>query len=166
MTAVTPEKRLAASGLTLPQAPKPKGHYAPYSCLVAGDVKHVSISGQTCRIDGVALQGVCSERSDLETPRAAARVAMLNTLAALNLACEGQLGQVMHLVRLRGFIRSDESFTAHTAVLNAASEILAIAFPSLPLPARTAVGVSSLPDKAWVELELDVHIKTDTAPVS
>jgi enamine deaminase RidA (YjgF/YER057c/UK114 family) len=87
---------------------------------------------------------------------------MLNTLAALNLACEGQLGQVMHLVRLRGFIRSDESFTAHTAVLDAASEILAIAFPDLPLPARTAVGVSSLPDKAWVELELDVHIKTNT----
>jgi len=165
MTAVTPEQRLAASGFDLPNPPKPKGHYAPYSCIASDAIRLVSISGQTCRIDGVAMQGICSEQADLEGPRTAARVAMLNTLAALKLACEDQLGQVKHLVRLRGFVRSDESFTAHTAVLDAASEILAIAFPDLPLPARTAVGVSSLPDKAWIELELDVHTQSDGNPL-
>ncbi|WP_447650534.1 RidA family protein [Pseudomonas abietaniphila] len=165
MTAVTPEQRLAASGFDLPKAPKPKGHYAPYSCVVSSGIKLVSISGQTCRIDGVAMQGICTEQVDLEKPRVAARVAMLNTLAALKLACEDELGQVTHLARLRGFVRSNDGFTAHTAVLDAASEILAIAFPGLSLPARTAVGVSSLPDRAWVELELDVHTLPDSSPM-
>jgi enamine deaminase RidA (YjgF/YER057c/UK114 family) len=165
MTAHAPEERLSALGLDLPNAPRPKGHYAPYSCIGSGATTLVSISGQTCRIDGVAMQGRCTEQGDLESPRTAARVAMLNTLAALKVACNDQLGQVKHLDRLRGFIRSDQSFTAHTMVLDAASEILAIAFPHLSLPARTAVGVSSLPDKAWIELELDVHIQPNDGPL-
>jgi len=158
MTAITPEKRLETSGLILPPPPRPKGHYAPYAIAAAGAFVQVSISGQTCRIDGVAMQGICQESDDLERPRLAAQVAMLNALAALRVACDGQLNRVQTITRLRGFIRSHSSFGAHTAVLNAASDVLAKAWPDLPLPARTAVGVSSLPDGALIELELEVLI--------
>lgn len=136
--------------LKLPPAPVPRGGYAPF-CQAGG---WVAISGQTCRIDGIAMSGVCNAATDLALPQEAARVAMLNALAALKAACGGDLGRVRQVLQLRGFVRSGADFARHTAVLDAASEVLRLAFPQQALPARTAVGVPSLPDGAWVELEL------------
>lgn len=81
---------------------------------------------------------------------------MLNCLAALSYTCDSDLTRITHIVRLRGFVRSTENFTRHTSVVDAASYVLYTAFPSLTLPARTAVGVNSLPDCAWIEIEMDV----------
>ncbi len=157
----SPEQRLAAAGLPLPPAPQPRGSYAP--CHVhdaAPGQRWVAVSGQTSRIDGKPLAGLCEADADLEPARHAARVAMLNALAALRTACGGGgLAQVQHVVRLHGFVRSGAGFGAHPRVLDAASEVLAIAFPQHALPARSAVGVASLPDGVWVELEIDAVLK-------
>lgn len=115
----------------------------------------VAVSGQTSRIAGQALAGICASDADLQPARHAATVAMLNALAALRTACGGELARVQHVVRLRGFVRSAPDFGAHPRVLDAASDVLAIAFPHLALPARSALGVASLPDGVWVELEID-----------
>lgn len=137
-------------GLDLPPAPVPRGSYAPF-CTAGG---WVAISGQTCRVNGIAMAGVCDSDTDLALPQQAARVAMRNTLAALQAACGGDLGRVRQVLQLRGFVRSSADFGRHTAVLDAASELLRSVFPTQALPARTAVGVASLPDGAWIELEL------------
>lgn len=160
MNRPTPEERLAAAGLVLPPAPPPRGSYAPcHVHEVAPGQRWVAVSGQTSRIDGKPLAGLCEADADLEPARHAARVAMLNSLAALRTACGGGLAQVQHVVRLRGFVRSTPGFGAHPRVLDAASEVLAIAFPQHALPARSAVGVASLPDGVWVELEIDAVLK-------
>src|SRR5690606_29471583 len=58
MSVVTPEQRLAAAGHRLPATPQPRGHYAPSHLLALPDGSHqLSVSGQTCRIDGVAVAG-------------------------------------------------------------------------------------------------------------
>ncbi|MES2186710.1 MAG: RidA family protein [Pseudomonadota bacterium] len=124
----------------------------------------ITVSGQTCRIDGVALAGTCAPGESLEPARAAARVAMRNALAAVAAACGGALPARLHVLRLRGFIRATPDFGAHTAVLDAASELLRSAWPDAPLPARTAVGVSSLPDGAFIEIELDALWQPPPAP--
>jgi enamine deaminase RidA (YjgF/YER057c/UK114 family) len=156
VSAASPEARLLAAGLALPAAPQPRGHYAPICCSPPlGALRMVMVSGQTCRVDGRALAGLCDAGSDLEAPRHAARVAMLNCIAALRAACDGELSRVQQVLRVRGFVRAAGAFTEHTAVLDAASELLAIAFPEQPLPARTAVGASSLPGGAWIEIEMD-----------
>ncbi|WP_232834400.1 RidA family protein [Rhodoferax ferrireducens] len=158
MNALSLEEFLVQHGLELPPAPHARGAYAPF-CEVALGTKHVVfVSGQTCRIGGKALQGISEGVENLEEARNAARVAMLNCLAALRMAAGGVLSPSCQVVRLRGFIRSGSNFTGHTAVLDAASELLQIVFPGHPLPARTAVGVSSLPDSAWIEIELDAVI--------
>ncbi|MGO4329090.1 RidA family protein [Cupriavidus sp. 2TAF22] len=154
MTTLTPEARLAAAGHVLPPAPQPRGAYAPFN--VAGD--WIGISGQTSRRDGVAMAGMCRADADVEPARQAAQVAMLNALAALRAACGGGLERVVQVTRLRGFIRSGTDFTRHTAVLDAASDVLSHAFPEHALPARTAVGVASLPDQAWIEIELEARL--------
>lgn len=156
MTMSTPELRLVAAGYTLPSPPQPRGAYAPVQILSLDDHMHlVSASGQTCRVDGVPITGTCASGDSLEPARSAARVAMLNLLAAIAAAHGGQLPPELRVKRMRGFVRATSDFTAHTAVLDAASELLTVVWPDAPIPARTAVGVSSLPGGALVEIELD-----------
>jgi enamine deaminase RidA (YjgF/YER057c/UK114 family) len=159
MNPQSPEERLAAEGFVLPAPPQPRGAYAP-SCRISIDgLRLVSVSGQTCRVEGRAIAGLCDAATDLEAPRQAARVAMVNALAALGTACDGDLSRVQQVIRLRGFIRSTADFTRHPAVLDAASDLLRLAFPDQALPARTAVGASSLPDGAWIEIELEALVR-------
>lgn len=155
---ITPEERLAAAGLVLPPAPQPRGSYAPCHMHELANLRWVAVSGQTSRIAGQPLAGICESDADLKPARHAATVAMLNTLAALRMSCGGELARVRHVVRLRGFVRSAPGFGAHPRVLDAASDVLAIAFPQHALPARSALGVASLPDGVWVELEVDAVV--------
>ncbi|RZT42132.1 RidA family protein [Cupriavidus agavae] len=158
MTASTPEARLAAAGFILPEVSRPQGSYAPYCAVQVDGSRWVSIAGQVCRRQGIAMAGQCQSDDDLEPARRAAEVSMLNALAALRGACDGQLSRVVQLVRLRGFIRAAPEFTRHPAVLDAASAVLRTAFPDQPLPARSALGVASLPDLAWTEIEIDAVV--------
>lgn len=160
MSAASPEARLLAAGLALPAAPQPRGSYAPFCCSPPlGMLRIVMVSGQTCRVDGRALAGICDAGGDLAPARHAARIAMLNCIAALRAACDGDLSRVHQVLRVRGFVRAASAFTEHTAVLDAASELLAIAFPEQALPARTAVGAGSLPGGAWIEIEMDALMR-------
>ena len=160
MSATTPEQRLAAAGYALPTPPKPRGAYAPFHLQVMSPgSRWLTVSGQTCRIGGVAVAGCCATSDSLEPARAAAKVAMLNVLAAVAAACGGMLPTCLDVCRVRGFIRSTAEFTAHTAVLDAASDILRTAWPDAISPARTAVGVASLPDGAFIEIEMEAVLQ-------
>ncbi|QIL74272.1 RidA family protein (plasmid) [Diaphorobacter sp. HDW4B] len=154
-------ERLNAMGLQLPAAPKPQALYAPWSMHpldANGSSSLVVLSGQTCRRNGVPMVGTCRTESDVAPAREAAQIAALNALALLHAACEGRLERVKRLLRLRGFVASSADFALHSQVLDGSSELLKVAFPDLPLPARTAVGVSSLPSGCWVEVELEAVI--------
>ena len=159
----SPESRLAAAGFALPASPVPRGTYSPWHASPLGDATLVHVSGQTCRVNGVALQGICRGSGDVAPARAAAQVALLNGLAALRGAA-GELARVSHLLRVRGFLRTDSAFGDHPRVLDAATELLRVAFPDLTLPARTAVGVTSLPDQAWIEIELEALLAPSAGP--
>jgi enamine deaminase RidA (YjgF/YER057c/UK114 family) len=115
----------------------------------------LAFSGQTCRVEGVAVAGTCAPGQSLAPARAAAEIAMLNLLAAVASACGGNLPARLDVCRIRGFVRSTADFTAHSAVLDAASDILHTAWPDAARPARTVVGVASLPDGAFIEIEMD-----------
>lgn len=165
MSLPTPEARLAAAGHRLPAPPQPRGSYAPFHLqALAGGQRLLTVSGQTCRVDGVALAGVCTPGASLEPAQDAARVAMRNVLAAVAAATGGALPARLDVLRVRGFVRSTADFGAHTAVLDAASAVLGIAWPDAALPARTAVGVGSLPDGAFIEIELDALLPASPDP--
>ncbi|MFM9927357.1 RidA family protein [Variovorax sp. H27-G14] len=159
MSAATPEQRLRAAGFVLPPAPTPKGNYAPACAVPLGDGRQwVHVSGQTCRIDGRALAGCCRDAHDMLAAAHAAEVAALNALSALASAAGG-LSNVEQIVRVRGFVNAEAGFGRHSAVLDGASNVLGVAFDAHPPPARSAVGVSSLPDGAWVEIELEAVLR-------
>lgn len=146
---MTPLDTLQQLGLTLPASPKPQGWYVPV--VRSGDL--VFVSGQLPMEEGgVKHRGTVGEEVSLETAREAARLCLLNILAAL----EGNgvpLASVRRVVKLTGFVQSDAGFHDQPKVLNAASELLTDIFGDAGRHARAAVGVNALPLDASVEIE-------------
>lgn len=101
---------------------------------------------------GVKYRGTVGEGVSLETAREAARLCLLNILAAL----EGNgvpLASVRRVVKLTGFVQSAAHFHDQPQVLNAASELLTDIFGDAGRHARAALGVNTLPLDATVEIE-------------
>lgn len=148
------ESRLAAAGWRLPAAPVPRGTYAPYHLAALSGATLICVSGQASRRDGTPIVGTCRPDADLDAARAACAHAALSALSALREASGGNLDRVRAIVQLRGYLRSDAEFEHHSAVLDGASQVLEAAFPHMPRPARSAVGVTSLPGRSWAEIEI------------
>jgi enamine deaminase RidA (YjgF/YER057c/UK114 family) len=133
--------------LRLPDVLPAKGAYL--SAKRAGGL--LFVSGHTGRtVDEPALIGVAGDDVDLDQARESARRAALNLLAAAAAAVD--LSQ-WSLLQLRGYVRAVPTFTEHPAVIDAASALIVEALGQASQHARAAVGVSSLPGGAVVELE-------------
>lgn len=84
----------------------------------------------------------------------------ISALASLH-AELGSLDRVRRIVSLRGVVNAAPSFTGHTQVIDAASEVFIELFGDRGRHARLAVGVSSLPANLALEIELLVEIDHD-----
>jgi enamine deaminase RidA (YjgF/YER057c/UK114 family) len=62
---------------------------------------------------------------------------------------------------MTGYIAAGSEFTNHPLVMNGASEVLVSYFGEHGRPVRAAVGVSSLPDGAPVEISLIASRRSD-----
>ncbi len=144
------DAKLAELGITLPTPAAPVANYVPF--VRTGDL--VVISGQLPMQDGkLAVTGKVGEGVTLEQGAAAARLAVINLIAQLKVACGGDLDRVQQVVRLGGFIASPASFTQHAPVMNGASDLAVAVFGDAGRHARTTIGVPSLPMDAAVEVE-------------
>lgn len=150
----TPEERLAALGLTLPEVVPPLAAYVP--AVRTGSL--VFTAGQLPARDGqmLATGKLGAEVSD-EQGYECARQCALNALAAV--AAEvGGLSAVKRVVKAVVFVASTPEFTAQPKVANGASELLGEVFGEAGRHARSAVGVASLPLDVPVEVELVVEV--------
>ena len=149
LSIMNPLEKIRSLGLDLPASPKPQGWYVP----VARSGALAFVSGQLPMRDGaVAVKGIVGEGVSLEDARAAARLCLLNILAAL----EGNgvsLASVHRVIKLTGYVQSAPDFHDQPKVLNAASELLTEIFGDAGRHARAAVGVNALPLNAAVEIE-------------
>ncbi|MEM6648959.1 MAG: RidA family protein [Pseudomonadota bacterium] len=145
----TIESRLADIGLTLPEAAAPVASYVSYT--IAGGL--VYVSGQLPFKDGGVVTGLLGENMDVEAGNAAAQICALGLLAQVKAACEGDLDQVDRCIKLGGFVASTPQFKDHPKVVNGASDLMITALGDAGRHARAAVGVSSLPLGAAVEVD-------------
>ncbi|MDF1586878.1 RidA family protein [Marinimicrococcus flavescens] len=144
------EERLAALGLSLPEAAAPAANYVPFT--VSGRIVH--ISGQLPMRDGkVAVTGKLGAGVSLEQGQEAARLCALNLLAQLRRACDGDLSRVKACLKLGGFVACDPSFTDQPKTINGASDLMVAVLGDAGRHARFAVGVASLPFDAAVEVD-------------
>jgi enamine deaminase RidA (YjgF/YER057c/UK114 family) len=150
----TPEDRLAALGLSLPDVTAPVAAYVP--AVRSGAL--VWTAGQLPFVGGkLDVTGKVGAEVDADTARDLARVCALNALAAIR-AEVGDLGAVRRVVKVVGFVASDPSFHGQPAVVNGASELLGEVFGDAGRHARSAVGVAVLPLDAPVEVEVVVEV--------
>jgi enamine deaminase RidA (YjgF/YER057c/UK114 family) len=141
--------RLQSLGLQLLPVPRPIGNFRNF--IRTGSL--VFISGQGPReADGRLYQGKVG--SDVSTAAAYehARLTGLNVLSVLADAV-GDLGRVSQVVKLLGLVNATDDFASHPDVINGCSDLFTAVFGEIGQHARSAIGVSSLPNNITVEIE-------------
>jgi enamine deaminase RidA (YjgF/YER057c/UK114 family) len=150
----TPEERIQALGLILPEVPTPVAAYIP--ALRSGH--QVFTSGQLPMRHGQLMStGKVGGQVDLAQAVKCAEQCALNALAAVR-AEAGQLSAVKRIVKVVVFVASTADFTAQPQVANGVSELLGEVFGDIGRHTRSAVGVSVLPLDAPVEVEMIVEV--------
>src|ERR1700684_3531812 len=153
----SPEERLAALGLTLPEVTTPLAAYVP--AVKSGGF--VYTSGQLPFVDG-KLRATGKVGADVSAEDAAvlARICALNALAAAA-SVAGGLSGIRRIVKVTGFVASAPDFTAQAQVINGASVLLIEVFGEAGRHARSAVGMAVLPLDTPVEGELVAELAGD-----
>lgn len=149
------EARLKELNITLPEPTRPAGKYVP--AVQSGNL--LFVSGQTSTIGGKPIaQGKLGREISIEVGQEAARVAVLNCLAAVR-DVVGTLDKVTRVVKLNGSIASSAEFNSQPLVMNGASELIYEIFGEAGLHARAAIGVAELPWNVPVEIEMIVEVQ-------
>lgn len=154
-TKTTPEERLAALGLSLPQAPVPVANYVPFRR--AGDLLYLSGQGPK-RADGTYRRGRLGRDISIEDAYAEARLTGMNLLAVAKQAV-GELSRIEAVVKLLGMVNAEPDFTDHPKVINGCSDLLVDVLGEAGRHARSAVGMGSLPNGMAVEVEAILLVK-------
>ena len=134
----------------LPTPPRPQGNYRP--AVAAGGL--VLTAGMTPRVEGVLQHvGQVGGEVGLGDAEAAAGIAAANAVSAVAdlLGTAEAIGQVL---RMTVYVNAVPGFTGHTAVADGASRRLVELLGTRGVAVRSAIGVSSLPGGACVEVEL------------
>lgn len=149
------ENRVQELGLSIPAPAKPVAAYLP--AVKSGSL--VFVSGQLPMKDGLLqYTGILGKDISIEQGYDAARICALNCLGAVK-ALVGSLDDVIRIVKVTGFVASTHEFNDHPKVVNGASELMQQIFGEQGMHARAAVGMSSLPLGAPVEVEMIVEVR-------
>ena len=147
---------LAALGLALPPIPKPVGNFRNY--IRTGSL--IFISGQGPReADGSMHQGKVGKDVAPEVAYDHARLTGLNILSVLADAT-GDLDRVVQVVKVLGFVNAVDTVAAHPDIINGCSDLFTEVFRDQGRHARSAIGVSSLPNNITVEIEAIFELRT------
>ena len=148
------EEKLQSLNISLPTPPKPAGSYIP----VVVSKSWAFVSGQIHIKDGkVAFIGKVPTSQSIENAQKAAKLCAINALAQLK-AELGNLDNIKKIIKISGFVNSEQNFSEHPKVINAASDFLYDVFGEKGKHSRIAIGVNSLPLDSTVELDMIVEI--------
>jgi enamine deaminase RidA (YjgF/YER057c/UK114 family) len=144
------EARLRELGIELPMASQAGANYVPF--VRSGNL--VFVTGQLSQWNGQRrFVGKLGREFDVLEGQLAARLCVLNLLAHLREALEGDLDRLARTVRLAGYVNSMPSFHEQAQVMNGASDLFVELFGEAGRHTRIAVGVSALPYDVAVEVE-------------
>lgn len=132
------------------QLPSPFPALGSYN-LVTTAGEQIFVSGLGPIKDGQPVSGIVGGDMTLGDAQDAARLTMLLILASL----EQRLGldNIARCLRLTVYVRAEASFKDHPKVADGASDLLRDLFGRKLLPARSAIGVLSLPMGIPVEID-------------
>lgn len=134
----------------LPAPPRAQGRYQPACATEA----LVMTAGMTPRVDGVLQHvGRVGGEVSIEAAREAAAIAASNAVSAVA-ELLGSMDRIDRALRMTVYVNAVPGFSEHSTVADGASERLFELLGDRGAVVRSAVGVSSLPGGACVEVEL------------
>ena len=144
------DDNLKKLNIHLPKAPDPVGAYVAYK--KSGNL--LFISGQL-PIDGTGnfIKGKIGKDLSLEDGQRASKLCVINILAQVKKALNGDLNKVKNCIKITGFVNSTDDFKDQPKVINPASETLSAVFGDNGKHARAAISSNSLPLGAAVEID-------------
>ncbi|MDW7675551.1 MAG: RidA family protein [Bacillota bacterium] len=155
MLTLSIEEKLAELGIDIPEVPTPVAAYVP--AIQIGDL--IYTSGQIPFVKGeLKYKGKVGVDLSVEEAYEAAKACAINCIAAVKSIIE-DLDEIEQIVKVTGYVNCSPDFAMQPQVVNGASEILGQLFEEAGKHARAAVGVSSLPLNAAVEVDMIVKIK-------
>ncbi len=149
MNEATVEQRLADLGHQLPPVSPPVGSYV--KGVVVGNLLFLSGNGPD-QPGYTSPKGKVGGDVTIEQAVEAARYVGLNLLAAAKDTL-GSLDRIRRVVKLFGMVNSAPDFGQQPRVINGCSDLFLAVFGDTGCHARSAVGMSALPNDIPVEIE-------------
>ena len=141
------DNRLKELGIELPESAAPIANYVP--AVKTGCLLYLSGMGPADKPDGTQYLGKVGSDLSIEDGYDAARLLKSEL---------GDFDKVTRIVKLLGMVNSDFDFDQHPSIINGCSDLLVEVFGDKGKHARSAVGMSGLPNNIPVEIEMIVEI--------
>lgn len=154
---MSPEDRLIALNLVLPELPAPVGNYLAWRRV--GQTLYISGHGPRTA-DGLLKTGRVGQNCTVEEAYQDARNVGLQLLAIMREAA-GSLNHIECVVKLLGMVNAVPEFGDQPKVINGCSDLIVEVLGDRGKHARSAVGLGSLPGGISVEVEAIVQIAPD-----
>ena len=142
--------------IVIPDAPAPVGAYVGYKKIN----NLLFISGQLpLSVNGNIIKGKVGQDITLEEGLAASKLCVINILAQVKKALNGDLNKIKNCIKITGYVNSTDDFKDQPKIINPASELLSSLLGECGKHTRAAVSTNSLPLGAAVEIDaiFEVH---------
>ena len=150
------EENIKNLGLNIPKLPKALANYVPYKIIG----KTIYISGQAPAHNGdIIYKGKVGSDITVEDGIEAAKLCVINIIAAVKKGLDGDWDKLDSFVKLTGYVNCQDNFTDQPKVINGASDMLVDIFGEQGRHARVAVGSNALPLGIAVEIDAIVQLK-------
>jgi len=149
------EQRLKELGITLPGPTTPIGNYVPWR--IGGGLLFLSGVGPQ-HVDAAFPAGQVTRELSVEQAYQAARLCGLALLGNMRAAL-GSLDRVEAVLKVFGMVNAPAGFTQQPKVINGCTDLFVEVLGEAGRPARSAVGMGSLPGNIATEIEAIVLIR-------
>ncbi|WP_312948133.1 RidA family protein [Agrobacterium sp.] len=149
-------EKLKTLGIELPAPTAPVASYV--SVTKANNL--LFISGQISKApNSEVLAGTLGRDCADDQGTEAARIAAINVLAQIVAHTDGLVSSVRRVLKLGVYIAATHEFKDHSQIANGASDLMVAVFGDAGKHARAALGMSSLPAGAAVEIDAIVELE-------
>ena len=147
---MTIQNKLRELNISIPDAPAPVGGYVAFKKIN----NFLFISGQLpISSDGKIIKGKIGKDLTLEDGQKASKLCIINILAQVRKALNGDLNKVKNCIKITGFVNSSDDFKDQPKVINPASKILSTIFGDNGKHTRAAISANALPLGVAVEID-------------
>ena len=150
------EENIKNLGLNIPELPKALANYVPFK--IVG--KTMYVSGQAPVQNGELIyKGKVGLDISVEEGIEAAKLCVINIIAAVKTGLNGNWDKLDSFVKLTGFVNCQDNFIDQPKIINGASDMLIEIFGDQGRHARVAVGSNALPLGISVEIDALIQLK-------